>query len=58
MTTPLNISAATVAYEPSVRLLTGNGPQAIDKQAAKLREVLTSSLAARRGSAELLSRQL
>jgi len=58
VTSPLNISAATVAYEPSVRLLTGNGPQAIDKQAAKLREVLSSSLAARRGSAELLSRQL
>jgi putative intracellular protease/amidase len=40
VTSPLNISAATLAYEPSVRLLTGNGPQAIDKQAAKLREIL------------------
>src|SRR6059058_1720897 len=42
-----NISAPKLAYEPSVRLLTGNGPQAIDEQAAKLRSVLTSTRAAR-----------
>jgi hypothetical protein len=42
-----NISAPKLAYEPSVRLLTGNGPQAIDQQAAKLRSVLTSTRAAR-----------
>src|SRR6266513_524359 len=45
VTSPLNISAATLAYVPSVRLLTGNGPQAIDQQAAKLRSVLPSTRA-------------
>jgi len=40
VTSPLNISAAKLAYEPSVRLLTGNGPQAIDQQTAKLREAM------------------
>ncbi len=40
VTSPLNITAATLAYEPSVRLLTGNGPQAIDQQTAKLREAM------------------
>jgi hypothetical protein len=48
VTSPLNISAATLAYEPSVRLLTGNGPQAIDKQTAKLRTILTDTPVARR----------
>jgi putative intracellular protease/amidase len=52
VTSPLNISAAKLAYEPSVRLLTGNGPQAIDQQAAKLRSVLTSTRAAQRASGE------
>ncbi|MDT0571993.1 hypothetical protein RM704_31840 [Streptomyces sp. DSM 3412] len=46
----LNISAPALAYEPSVRLLTGNGPQAIDKQTAELRSILTHSPAARRTS--------
>src|SRR5438093_2885623 len=52
----LNISAPKLAYEPSVRLLTGNGPQAIDQQAAKLRSVLTGTRAARRASGKQLSR--
>jgi len=39
-----------------VRLLTGNGPQAIDQQAAKLRSVLTSTRAARRASGKQLSK--
>lgn len=39
----LNMSAPQTAYEPSVRLLTGNGPQAIDKQTAELRSILTHS---------------
>ncbi len=56
VTSPLNISAAKLAYEPSVRLLTGNGPQAIDQQAAKLRSVLTSTRAARRASGKQLSK--
>jgi hypothetical protein len=50
VTSALNMSAAKLAYEPSVRLLTGNGPQAIDKQTAKLRSILTHSPAARRTS--------
>jgi putative intracellular protease/amidase len=45
-----NVSAPKLAYEPSVGLLTGNGPQAIDKQTAKLRSILTHSPAARRTS--------
>src|SRR6266568_4689709 len=44
-----NISAPKLAYEPSVRLLTGNGPQAIDEQTARLRSVLTGTRATRRG---------
>jgi putative intracellular protease/amidase len=43
----LNMSAPQTAYEPSVRLLTGNGPQAIDQQTAELRSILTHSPAAR-----------
>jgi putative intracellular protease/amidase len=46
-----NGSAPKLAYEPSVRLLTGNGPQAIDEQTAKLRSVLTGTQATRRASA-------
>ena len=42
---PFNIAAATLAYEPSVRLLTGNGPQAIDRQTARLRDLLTNTAA-------------
>ncbi|MFF1570868.1 hypothetical protein ACFVY1_47420 [Streptomyces sp. NPDC058293] len=45
-----NGSAPKLAYEPSVGLLTGNGPQAIDEQTAKLRSILTQSPAARRTS--------
>lgn len=51
VTSPLNISAATLAYEPSVRLLTGNGPQAIDKQTAKLRSILTGNRAVKTSAA-------
>ncbi|MET7458717.1 hypothetical protein ABZT03_44420 [Streptomyces sp. NPDC005574] len=43
-----NISAPQTAYEPTVRLLTGNGPQAIDQQTAELRRILTHSPASRR----------
>jgi putative intracellular protease/amidase len=43
VTSPLNIAAPNLAYEPSVRLLTGNGPQAIDQQTAKLRAILTEA---------------
>ncbi|MFF7074918.1 type 1 glutamine amidotransferase family protein [Streptomyces pseudovenezuelae] len=50
-----NISAPKLAYEPSVRLLTGNGPQAIDQQTAKLRSILTHSPAARRTSGKQAS---
>lgn len=57
LATSLNIAAPLLAYEPSVRLLTGNGPQAIDQQAAKLRSVLTSTHAARRASGTQLSMQ-
>ena len=52
-----NISAPKLAYEPSVRLLTGNGPQAIDQQTAKLRRILTDTPAARRTNAKQLSKQ-
>ncbi|TAL26892.1 MAG: hypothetical protein EPN94_02345 [Nitrospirae bacterium] len=41
----LNIAAPQVVYEPSVQLLTGNGPQAVDMQSAKLRSILTSTRA-------------
>ncbi|HEU4668936.1 MAG TPA: hypothetical protein VFS79_14885 [Arthrobacter sp.] len=40
LATSVNIAAPLLAYEPSVRLLTGNGPQAIDQQTAKLRSIL------------------
>ena len=40
LATSLNMAAPLLAYEPSVRLLTGNGPQAIDQQAARLRDIL------------------
>src|SRR5439155_19775364 len=53
----LNISAPQLAYEPSVRLLTGNGPQAIDQQTAKLRTILTDTPAARRTKGKQLSKQ-
>ena len=43
LATAVNISAPLLAYEPSVRLLTGNGPQAIDQQTVKLRTILTSA---------------
>src|SRR5438093_2075455 len=43
VTSSPNISAPQLAYEPSVRLLTGNGPQAIDQQTAKLRTILTDT---------------
>jgi hypothetical protein len=56
VTSSLTISAAKLAYEPSVRLLTGNGPQAIDQQAAKPRSVLTSTRAARRAGGKQLSK--
>lgn len=48
LVTSLNIAAPKLAYEPSVRLLTGNGPQAIDKQTVKLRSVLNGTGAATR----------
>ncbi|MER8464934.1 hypothetical protein [Mesorhizobium sp. M1396] len=57
LATSLNIAAPLLAYEPSVRLLTGNGPQAIDQQAAKLRSVLAGTHAARRASGKQLSEQ-
>jgi hypothetical protein len=47
VTSPFNIAAAKLAYEPSVRLLTGNGPQAIDRQTARLRDLLTNTAAVR-----------
>src|SRR5438477_5507759 len=48
VTSPLTTSAPQLAWEPSVRLLTGNGPQAIDQQTAKLHSVLTGTRATRR----------
>jgi putative intracellular protease/amidase len=56
LTSSLNISAPQLAYEPSVRLLTGNGPQAIDQQAAKLRTILTDTSAARHTNSKQLSK--
>lgn len=38
--TTLNPSAVHVIYDEKVNLLTGNGPQSMDEQAAKLREIL------------------
>lgn len=35
----LNPSAVTVAYEPAGRLLTGNGPQAIDARTDQLQSI-------------------
>jgi len=52
LATSLNISAPKLAYEPSVRLLTGNGPQAIDQQTAKLRTILTDTPAHQQQAAE------
>ena len=43
LATSLNIAAPQLAYEPSVRLLTGNGPQAIDRQTARLHDLLTNT---------------
>lgn len=43
LATSLNMAAPLLAYEPSVRLLTGNGPQAIDQQAARLRAILAET---------------
>jgi putative intracellular protease/amidase len=57
LATSLNMAAPLLAYEPSMRLLTGNGPQAIDQQAAKLRSVLTSTRTAQRASGKQLSKQ-
>ncbi|MFI7166355.1 hypothetical protein ACIBM3_28225 [Rhodococcus erythropolis] len=37
------MSAPQTSYELSVRLLTGNGPQAIDKQTVELRGILAST---------------
>jgi putative intracellular protease/amidase len=47
VTSPFNIATAKLAYEPSVRLLTGNGPQAIDRQTARLHDLLTNTAAVR-----------
>jgi hypothetical protein len=38
----LNPSGVKLAYEPAVGLLTGNGPQAIDAQARKIRSILAA----------------
>lgn len=51
-----NGSAPKLAYEPSVRLLTGNGPQAIDQQTAKLRSILTDIPVAGRTNSKQLSK--
>lgn len=40
--TGLNPSAVTLIHEPSVGLLTGNGPQTIDAQARKIRELFST----------------
>jgi putative intracellular protease/amidase len=45
--TATNPAAVRVVYDENAHLLTGNGPQAIDDQAAKLRQLLDA--AARRG---------
>jgi hypothetical protein len=47
-----NGSAPKLAYQPSVRLLTGNGPQAIDQQTAKLRTILADTPAHPQQAAE------
>ena len=56
LATSINIAAPKLAYEPSVQLLTGNGPQAIDQQTAKLRTILTDTPAARRTNDKQLSK--
>ena len=43
LATSPNISAPLLAWESSIRLLTGNGPQAIDQQTAKLGTILTNT---------------
>jgi putative intracellular protease/amidase len=52
LATSLNMAAPLLAYEPSVRLLTGNGPQAIDQQAARLRAILADTPAHQQQAAE------
>jgi hypothetical protein len=44
VSTSLNPTAVKLIHEPSLRLLTGNGPQAIDVQAAKLRDIVSNPL--------------
>ncbi|MEV7289885.1 hypothetical protein AB0O01_35950 [Streptomyces sp. NPDC093252] len=39
----LNPSSVRVVYDPALRLLTGNGPQAIDQQTRRLRSVLAET---------------
>ena len=41
VSTTLNPTAVKVIHEPSAGLLTGNGPQAIDVQAAKIRNIVS-----------------
>ena len=45
----VNPSAVKLIYEPAVRLLTGNGPQAIDAQARKIRSIVPASPALNEG---------
>ena len=40
VSTTLNPTAVKLIHEPSVGLLTGNGPQAIDAQATKIRDIV------------------
>jgi putative intracellular protease/amidase len=40
VSTTLNPAAANIVWDESRRLLTGNGPQAVDVQTAKIREVI------------------
>jgi len=56
LATSVNIAAPLLTYEPSVRLLTGNGPQAIDQQTAKLRSTLTGTRGSQRPSAKQLTK--
>lgn len=44
VSTTLNPTAVKLIHEPSVGLLTGNGPQAIDVQAAKIRNLVAHQL--------------
>ena len=57
LATSVNIAAPLLAYEPSVRLLTGNGPQAIDQQTAKLRSLVASTRAGQRVSGKQMKEQ-